>query len=235
MCDDLLGFYPALVRRGVYKGVDLTAVAKRLWKLEAMRAEGRLPEIRWHAHARRTGAWGMAHTHARVVHVRLTAGASVAEAAETLLHELVHCACPTREHHGEMFCRRLVACAREAFGLDLSTADLLALPANRGKVAYAIDAVIVAAMTAAGVSARLREDPECRFEPPPVETEEQIAARKEAMSIARIAAREARARAKLSEWEKKVEAAKRVAAKWRTKVRYYERRQEAAKRPVGSR
>ena len=231
---DLLGFYPELVRRGVFKGVDLTAVAKRLWKLEAMRSTGYLPTIRWHAHAsRQDGAWGVAHTRARVVHVRLTAGASIEEAVETLLHELVHCTCPPKEHHGELFCRRLIACAREAFGLDLSTADLLALPA-RGKVAYAIDGVIVAAMTTAGVGSKMRADLECRFESPPVETEEQIAARRAATAIARIAAREARARAKLSEWEKKVETAKRVAAKWRTKVRYYKRRQEAAKRPGGS-
>lgn len=225
---ELLGFYPALVRNGVFKGIDLGAVARRLWGLAAMRAEGRLPAIYWHAHARRSGAWGMAHTASRVVHVRLTEGASIEEAVETLLHELVHCACPLREHHGELFCRRLIACAREAFGLDLSTADLLALPASGGRVAYAIDTAVRDAMAAAGVGDKLRADMACRFEPPPVETDEQIAARREAASLARIAAREAHARAKLAAWEKRAESAKRVASKWRAKVRYYERRQDAA-------
>ena len=55
-------------------------------------------------------------------------------------------------------------------------------------------------------------------------------AAREAKAAARIAAREAHARKKLVEWQRKVEAAKQAASKWRVKVRYYERRQEAAKR-----
>ena len=237
---DLLGFHPQLVRRGIFKGVDLAALVERFWRLESMRVvPGRaVPTIIWHAHER-GGAWGRAHTAAHSIHVRLSEYASIEEAVELLLHEVVHCACPPDEHHGELFKRRLIACAREAFGLFmLSTADLLKTPRGGwGCVAYAIDDVIRKAMTAAGIGSRLREDPETRFEPPPPETEFDIIAReaallakREADKAARIAEREAHARAKLIEWERKLEAAKKRARKWRLKVRHYERRQEAAKR-----
>ena len=92
-------------------------------------------------------------------------------------------------------------------------------------------------MQAAGIAARLREDPETRFEPPPPETEFDIIARQAALEaerekakVARVASREAHARTMLTQWERRLEAAKKRTAKWRVKVRYYERRQEAAKR-----
>ena len=234
---DLIGFHPPLVRKGIFKGVNLAALVARFWRHESVRSEGRCPTVRWHAHER-GGAWGVAHIEPRTIELRLSEYASIEAAAETLLHEIVHCALPVRERHGELFCRRLIACAREAFGLDLDTASLLELPRGRhSKVAYAIDEAIVGAMEAARVGARLRESAETRFEPPPPETEFDILARqatmqaaREAKAAARIAAREAHARKKLVEWQRKVEAAKQAASKWRVKVRYYERRQEAAKR-----
>ncbi len=228
---DLLGFHPPLVRRGIFKGVNLAALVERFWRLEAMRVHGSCsaPEVRWRAYSRASCAWGIAHVAFRHITFRVGPGASVEEAVECLLHEVVHCACPLRESHGELFCRRLIASAREAFGLELDTATLLSLPALRGCRAYAIDAAIVAAMVAAGVGERLRADPACRFEPPPVETELEIEARLAMARAARVKAREEHARAKLAEWERKAQAARRIAAKWRTKVRYYDRQQEAAK------
>ncbi len=233
---DLIGFHPELVRKGVFKGIDLSVFARRLWKLDAMRSESGLPRIRWRASARPwMTAGGTAHgTHS--ITMRLGPAATLENAVEVLLHELVHSSCP-RRHHDELFCRRLIACAREAFGLELDTAALLALPAQQGCVAYAIDAAITKAMVSSLAIAKLRGDPGYRPEPAPVETELEIIARQGALIAARVQAREAHARAKLAEWEKrlafgeqKLKAERRIAAKWRTKVRYYERRQEAAKR-----
>jgi hypothetical protein len=229
---DLIGFHPPLVRKGIFKGVNLAALVERLWRLEAMRVDARCstPEIRWHAHRFGSGAWGNAHVVFRVINLRLDPSGLIEDAVHTLLHELVHCACPPKEHHGELFCRRLIACSREAFGIDLDTAALLDLPAVQGKRAYAIDHAIIATMQAAGVGAHLRADPLYRFEPPPVETEEQIAVRRGAKLAERLATKQAHARAMLEQWERKLAAAKKRATKWRVKVRYYDRRQEAAKR-----
>jgi hypothetical protein len=227
---DLRGFYAPLVRKGIFKGVDLNALAARFWRLEAMRAERPLPAITWRTRSARGGASGHAAFKGHSLRVVLNLGTTIESAAETLLHELVHCACPVGTAHGELFCRRLIACAREAFGLDLDTAALLALPANGRMVAYRIDDEIEKTMCALRIGDRIREDPTCRFEPPPVETEEQIKIQRAAIIAARVQANEAHARAKLAAWEKKLAAAKKRAAKWRTKVRYYERRQEAAKR-----
>lgn len=233
----LQGAHPELIRKGIFKGVDLSVLAKRLWALQAMRADGRaLPAIRYRASGRASD-WvgGMAYTRSQRIILRINAPATIERAAETLLHELVHCACPMREHHGELFRRRLIACAREAFGLQLDTAALLALgPGKQGKRAYAVDEAIVEAMVAAEVSAKLREDPAVRFDAPPPETEAQVAARIEQSRAARVQARETHARQMLATWEKRAAAARRRAAGWRTKVRYYERRQlQAAKHSTG--
>ena len=231
---DLLGFYAPLMRQGIFKGVDLNVLAKRFWALESMRAEEPMPAARW-----RTWSYESASGRAwrRRFIVRLGPAATIEQAAEVLLHELVHCSITSDKHHGELFRRRLIGCAREAFGLDLDTAALLSLPAQQGCFAYAFDTKIQKAMTVAGVGARLRLDVEARFEPPPVETEleregrEALASmRRDQAAKERVAAREAKARAKLAEWEKKQAHARKVAAKWRAKVRYYDRRQEAAKR-----
>lgn len=226
---DLLGFHPPLVRRGIFKGVDLNVVAARLWKLDAMRAEGRIPDIRWRAYSH-SKAWGVAFTTKRSIIIRLGPEAEIEDAVETVLHELVHCSMITRQHHGELFCRRLVACAREAFGLTHVTSALLSLPAEHGCIAYAIDRFLTVEMMAQNIGARLREDPDTRFEPAPPETDEQAAAKKLAASLALIEKRAAHAQKKLGDWERKLKLARTTAAKWRTKVRYYERRQEAAKR-----
>jgi hypothetical protein len=240
----LLGAHPDLIRQGIFKGVDLKPLADRLWTLDAMRSEGSRPAVRWRALSR--GAWvsGRAMTHGSRIVVSLGPMATIENAAEVLLHELVHMACPPKEHHGELFCRRLIACAREAFGLDLDTTALLALSGqgHRGKRAYAIDDVILKSMVAAGVGAKLREgaplpapSPETPpavvpVVPSPVETEADAKARRGAQRALLIAAREDHARAKLAAWEKRLATAKKRAQKWRTTVRYYERRQEAAKR-----
>lgn len=227
---DLIGFYLPLVRKGIFKGVDLNVLAVRFWQLEAMRSERPLPAITWRTCSARGGASGLAAFKGHSLSVTLSAATTIESAAETLLHELVHCACPSGVRHGELFCRRLIACAREAFGLDLNTAVLLALPANGRKVAYRIDDEIEKAMCALRSGDRIREDVTCRFEPPPVETEEQIKTRRAAIAAARVQTNESHARGMLAAWEKKLAAAKKRAAKWRTKVRYYDRRQEAAKR-----
>jgi hypothetical protein len=180
----LLGFHPPLVRQGIFKGVNLAALTKRFWALESMRAVGRCPEVRWHPR-REWSSSGRAHVADRIITVSLGEFAAIEEAVELVLHEAVHCSCPPREMHGELFCRRLIACAREAFGLDLSTPHMLALPAQRGRIAYAIDEGIIAAMVSAGVAAKLRADPETRFEPAPPETEFDTIARQAALEAER--------------------------------------------------
>ena len=238
MDTDLLGAHPALIRTGIFRGVSMAALAQRLWKLGAMRSEGRCPAIRWRACNRRSlrGTSGRAFTGRGRIVVSVGMRSSRENVAEVLLHELVHMACPESENHGELFCRRLIATAREAFGLDLDTAALLALPARQGRRAYAIDSAITTAMEAAGVGARLLTDVAAPPPPPvPVVTEEQAATRAAAAAAARnegiakaAAAREAKARAMLVRWERKAAAARKLAAKWRAKVRYYDRRQQAA-------
>jgi hypothetical protein len=230
----LTGAYPSLIRQGIFRGVDLNVLRDRFWKLESMRADDLRspPQVWWRAFDS-SSVGGTASTLSLKITMRIGQDASLEDAVEVLLHEMVHCACHFKEHHGELFCRRLIACAREAFGLDLDTANLLtAAPGEYGKRAYAIDAVIKDAMTHMGIGAALRADPEARFEPPPPEDPEVIAAARAKQRLeraaARTAGREARARAKLAEWERRLAAARKKASEWRAKVRYYERR--AAKR-----
>ena len=230
----LQGAHPDLVRRGIFKGVDFTVLALRFWKLEAMRGEGPLPKIRWRAPSRGSWVGGRAYVGRGRVIVRFAPGATIERAAEVVLHELVHMACPKGEHHGEVFRRRLIACAREAFGLTLDTAALLALgPGKHGKRAYAIDEAILSGMHAAGVGLQLLQAAPAAA--PIDETEEQVADRRAAGAAARVAEREAHARVMLAQWEKKLAAAKARTAKWKTKVRGYERRQLAAAAKKGSR
>lgn len=227
---DLHGFYPTLVRQGIFRGINLAALAQRFWQLDAMRASGSVPDIRWRAFGSGS-AWATAYVVSQRITMRLGESATVEEAAEVLLHELVHCACPRGEHHGELFRRRLIACAREAFGLGLDTAALLALPPHRKCRAYAIDEAIRKAMIEVQVGQRLSADPDVRFEPPPVETEEDIARRRAEAAEARVLAKRKHVVAMLQAWEKRAERAKRTAAKWRKRARYYEKREaQAAKR-----
>jgi hypothetical protein len=221
--EDLQGFHPSLVRQGIFKGVNLVALAERFWRLEAMRTDVRekLPAIRWRAYSRGK-AWGIAYTGFSQVIVRLGPTCAIEEAAETLLHELVHCACPINECHGELFCRRLVACAREAFGLPIDTATMLALPTKQGCRAYSIDDAIVSAMKIMKVGEKLKGDG--RFEAPLPETEEAKVARLSTARAERAREREQHCRKMLLVWEKRAEKAKRQAAKWHAKVRYYDRR-----------
>jgi hypothetical protein len=111
---DLTGFHPELVRRGICRGVDLNELARRFWRLEAMRArDWSLPEIRWRA--RSSGSTGgRADFNGRRVVINLGPDSTAERNAELLLHELVHASCPVGEVHGELFRRRLIACAAEA-------------------------------------------------------------------------------------------------------------------------
>jgi hypothetical protein len=231
-----------LIRQGIFRGVDLRTLLARFWKLEAMRVEDKRlapPEARF-IRSKYSGG-GHAKVWSRKIVVRVFENGTLVSVLETLLHELVHCShylsFPKDKCHSEMFCRRLIACAREAFGLDLDTAALLALPAARdggrsSRHAYVIDCKIEEAMTAAGVAEKIRSDPTFQFTPPPPETEEQIAARRAALAAAKVEKRAARARAKLAEWERRILLARKRAAKWRVKVRYYDRRLIAARRPL---
>lgn len=191
-----------------------------------MRAERPLPEIRWRAWSSNWVAGRAGRTRATL---RIGMDASIEEAAEVLLHELVHCSCPTREHHGELFCRRLIACAREAFGLQLDTASLLSL--SGGVIhrcrAYSIDTAIKTAMIEAKVGEGLLSDPEVRFVAPEPESPERAASKRTAAREAQVAKRRERAQKMLAEWETKLARAERIVAKWRQRVRYYERRKSA--------
>jgi len=227
---ELHGFYPALARIGIFRGVDLGALAARLWQLAAMRSEGRAPAVRWRAYSRGSRAWGTAWPSTPRITMRLPVGADVESAAEVLLHELVHCSCPEDTHHGELFRRRLIACAREAFGLDLDVRALLELPVGpHGKKAYAIDHAIQDAMRAAKVGERLRDDNAAAA--PAAESPEVVEARKSAAREAKASSRRAHCEAMLATWEGKAERAKRLVVKWRKRVRYYERRETLAAKP----
>ena len=48
---ELLGAHPDLIRRGIFRGVDLTVLRDRFWRLESMRAVDLRspPQIRWRA------------------------------------------------------------------------------------------------------------------------------------------------------------------------------------------
>ena len=234
MTTDLLGAHPALIRQGIFRGVNLVALAEHLWRLPSMHAPvTTLPTIRWRSCSKGVWVGGRANPQKQRLTLRISEGSTIERAAEVLLHELVHCACPPNEHHGELFCRRLIAVAREGFCLGLCTSDLLALPPMQGKRAYAIDEAIIDTMIADGIGAQLRAD--VPFAPPPAETVEEVESRRAARTAARVAANKAHARAKLAEWERRLEAAKRLKSKWQAKVRYYERKEEAAKRSPGRR
>ena len=223
----------ALLRKGFFRGVDLRALARKFWLLTSMRAEKPLPEIRWRAWS---SAWVAGRAGRTRIIMRIGRGASVEDAAEVLLHELVHCSCPGREHHGELFCRRLIACAKEAFDLPLDVAELLALPAGEHQNrAYAIDTVIKNAMIEAGVGERLHADPALRFMEPEPETHEQKETKREAAREARAVEKRMHAEKMLADWEARLRRAKRISSKWRKRVRYYELREPraAAKKAEG--
>jgi hypothetical protein len=231
---ELTGYYPHLVRKGVFRGINLAALAEKLWRLEALRvnANAALPAITWRAFSR-GAAWGTAWDKQQTITMRLAPNATPEAAVEVLLHELVHCSAPGASHN-ELFRRRLIAAAREAFGLELDTAALLELPAGKFTCrAYAIDAAIVEALKSANVIEKLRGDVAVRFEPPPAETEEAVALRREAKAAAKSAMKKARAEAMLQKWESMLKSAQRHRAKWAKKVKYYERREAAAAKAKG--
>jgi hypothetical protein len=144
----------------VFKGVDLQPLAERFWRLPSLAATKPLPAIRWLAH-RRPLTWGTSQPKLQQITMRLSPRVGVEDAAETLLHELVHCALPHRhgETHNAVFRRQLVAACVEAFGMALDSDALLKLPrGDFATKAYAIDAAIIDAMTAARVGEKLRDE-----------------------------------------------------------------------------
>ena len=147
----LRGYYPEHARVGVFKGIDLRLLARRLWRFPAMQSQGLpLPAFTWRAKLR--GYTGGSAYGRRIV-IRLGPSSSLEYVAQVLAHELVHCALPAGVHHGEDFCRRLIELHREFYKIDLSTDKLLALPMGKHKVtAYAIDEEITIAMKARGVA-----------------------------------------------------------------------------------
>ncbi len=233
-----------LIRAGIFKGVDMQALARRLWKMEAMSVEdGRpLPTIRWRAgsHSGTGGRGGRAR-----VTMNVGLHSTLENVAEVLVHELVHSSRAIafrrvtslgtpiarrlrRDSHGDGFKVRLIACFREAFGLELDTAALLALPAGHHKCsAYAIDEFVRKAMEAAGVGARLLADPTLQRALPTIPSRAERAA-------AAADQRAAHAKKMLAAWEKRAKAAKRLQAKWAAKVAYYDRRERLAAKPAGS-
>ena len=184
----------------------------------------RSPRCGWKA-----SKWGqrsVAHVNRGRVTRSLTGRRTVCETVEVLIHEFVHMTCPKSEHHGELFKRRLIACVREAFGLDIDTKALLETPIGaHSNQAYAIDTALAKIMQDAGVEERFYI---CfPYNAPPVEKVDPVEARRIACGQ-RAVKNEAHARAMLEKWERKAARAKKVASKWRAKVRYYDRKAEAA-------
>lgn len=238
-----------LVRKGIFtrfvggvpEMLDLNKLAARLWRLEAMRVDERcgVPEIRWRA---RRGHWvgGTAMIAFRSVTMRVGVEcADLDELVEVLLHELVHCACPLRENHGELFCRRLIATAAEAFGIPVDVADLLAL--DRGPYsnrAYAIDEVLQRQMREYDVAEILLADASLRYAPPPAETPEERDARMAAARAKRSGEAFEHAEEMFRRWdaevverERSAKAARQLRAKWKKKLDGFTRREAlAAKR-----
>jgi hypothetical protein len=157
---DLLGYYPDLVRKGVFKGVNLVPLVERFWRLPSICAglhNNAVPQVTWHS-ANRGGAHGIAY-YDNTMRIRLAPDASIDEAVEVVLHEVIHCSFPRGVGHKRPFCQRLIACAKEAFGLELDEVQLLKLcPGDHGRVAYAIDAAIIGVMRKAYVGRRMREE-----------------------------------------------------------------------------
>lgn len=153
---DLIGFYPKLARQGVFKGVNFNHLVARFWRLESMGSAGAVcPTVVWHAH--KNPARSMAYPAAQHIDMRCDPLRSIEWISEALIHELAHCALPQSDHR-ELFCRHVIACVEEAFGLSIDT-GLLALPrGHRACRAYAIDDALVEIMIAARVGARLREE-----------------------------------------------------------------------------
>lgn len=106
-----------LTMTGVYlaEPVHLPTEAKRLWNLSTLRGLPRwrrdLPHIDWRRSAHKVGSSGVSYGHRIVV----TRGSDPAAALATLLHELVHAALPSGEHHSARYWSMLRSAAKEAW------------------------------------------------------------------------------------------------------------------------
>ena len=136
---------------------------------------------------------------------------------EVLVHEMVHLACPKREHHGERFKLTLRRAARELWGIEV--------PVVQGKdrgdehnAAYAMDRLIMKALEGLIAEGKVETFP---YEP------KAVPRRSERMQ-ALVEKRAAHAARMLARAEKRSKAAQRALTRWRTKVRYYERKAAAS-------
>lgn len=224
-------------------GVDLDLLATRFWRLDAMRVDPKCTfTIKWYRHQREGieggGAWGRAHIAFRHVNMRLACNVELEAAAEVLLHELVHCSLPPRENHGELFCRRLIACAKEAFGIPVDVDALLGITSEQhpfGNRAYAIDEMLRRQMGACGVADALRADPTLRHSPAPVETPEEREVRMAEAALKRRNNRKAHVDEMVRVWdaevalrERALKQGRKLRAKWREKQTGYEKREPQA-------
>ena len=155
---------------------------------------------------------GRAHG-ARLARIRISPSASLAWGLETIVHELVHCALPSRTHHNERFRRTLARAAKELWGVELDPN-----PTNeRGRVlCYALDHRLDAWLETA-LKAGL-EYPKRAFA-----TDEDRASEKKAATAARVEQRAAHAARMLARAETRLKRAKALEKRWRVKVMRYER------------
>lgn len=171
---------------------------------------GHRAEARWSGHAK---------TYSRAIRVAFGPHVTAAEVLEVLVHEMCHLACPPKEHHGERFRLTLRRAARELWGVEvppLSGSER----GDRTNAAYAMDDLIMKKLNERLARGELDLSPFMPDAPAPKDPK--------AARASLVEKRATHAVRMLVRAERREEAAKRVAAKWRAKVRYYEK--VAAKR-----
>jgi hypothetical protein len=217
-CEQKLLAKDAAARRKlghVAAGVDLDKAFAAYRKIPPF--VGNLGHIKLSVGHRTEARWsGHAATYRRSLRVAYGPSATKAEVLEVLMHEMVHLACPRREHHGERFKLTLRRAARELWGIEV--------PMVQGKdrgdehnAAYAMDRLIMTALEGLVAEGKVETFP---YEPKPKKPK--------VPSGALVERRAAHAVKMLTRSEKRAQAAQRTLSKWRQKVRYYER--QAAKR-----
>lgn len=108
--------------RFTVEGVDLRDELRTLCRLKAFGgARGRLakrtPDFTVRRHQRQPRRWGVAYRYPWRIHLALWPTITLAQARETIVHELTHLACRPNEHHGVGFVMTLNRARAEA-GLD---------------------------------------------------------------------------------------------------------------------
>lgn len=156
---------------------------------------------------------GRAHGN-RLARIRVSPSADLAWTLETIVHELVHCALPSRIGHNERFRLTLARAVRELWGVEV---DPNPINVNGRVLTYTIDYKI---------EERLREALDIGLLSYPkreMPTEEEVAAQKKAANDARIEQRAAHAARMLAQASTRLKRAKTIERKWRAKVQRYER------------